>query len=109
MEKIVIETLESNKDFILKEPYDANSYQGTIVKVLPNEKYFKKYWNKKHYVERQLNVNGKPVYYLKESVDGIKGWYGSVFCSEAEENIHFKFIKNNPIYNSIGIKIGIIE
>ena len=92
---------------VLSQPFDAKSYQGTIVKVLPNSDYYKKYWNKKHYLERKLNnINGKEIYYLKESYDGISGWYGSVFCTNAIEHIHFEYIKGNPIYNNIGDEIG---
>jgi hypothetical protein len=94
---------------VLLEPYDARSYQGTIVKVLPNNEYYKKYWNKKHYLERQPNNNGKETYYLKESYDGKKGWYGSVFCTNAIENIHFEYIDGNTIYNSIGVLVGVVK
>lgn len=101
-------TSNVSKNNILLEPHDAQSYQGTIVKVLSNNNYYKKYWNKKHYLERQANINGKKVYYLKESYDGQKGWYGSIFCSNAIEHIHFEYIKGNPIYNNIGIQIGVV-
>ena len=88
---------------ILKPPHDASSYQGTIVKVLPNDNYYKKYWNKKHYLQRAKNINGIPEYILKES-----NWYGSIFYSGAIENIHFLFIKGNLIYNNIGETIGVV-
>ncbi len=93
---------------LLKKPIDPRSYEGTIVKVLPNESYPKKYWNKKHYIERGRDINGHPYYYFKESLDGINGWYGSLFFDNAIEGIHYEYIKGNPIYNSIGnvIRIG---
>ena len=77
----------------LNAPYDARSYQGTVVKVLPSSDYPKKYWNKKHYVERETDLNGHAVYYIKELIGGDKGWYGPVFCCNAIENIHFVCIK----------------
>ncbi len=108
-EQFLNENTMSNTDEILKEPYDASSYQGTIVKVLPSEKYLKKYWNKKHYVERQQNINGEIIYHLQESVDGEKGWYGFVFCTDAKEHINFEFINGSTIYNNIDVAIGTVS
>ncbi len=93
----------------LNAPYDGTSYQGTHVKVLPNDSYYKKLWNKKHYVERETDLDGKPRFYLKTAIDGDGGWYGSVFCLDAVEHIHFEYIKGNKIYNSIGVVVGEID
>lgn len=107
-EQFLNENAMSNTDEILKEPYDASSYQGTIVKVLPSENYYKKYWNKKHYLERKRNVDGEPRYDLLDSIDGEKGWNGSLFCDDAKEHVNFEFIDGNPIYNNLGKQVGVV-
>ena len=85
--------------------------EGTHVIVLPSDKYLKKYWNKIAFVT--ITPNGRYNLHDMGSIGNSKidrlskpGMYCSIFYNGAIPGVHFNWINNSKIYNSVGELVG---